>query len=83
MPKPKVFVTRTIPESGLRLLQQHCRVRIYPNDRTIPRKKLLKEIQDCDALLCLLTDNIDKELIDANPKLRLFLITPSALIILM
>ncbi len=71
MPKPKVFVTRTIPESGLRLLQQHCQVKIYPRDQVIPKKELLKEVKSCDALLCLLTDNINREVIDANPKLKI------------
>lgn len=68
--KAKVFVTRKIPESGIKLLQKECSVRMYSPDRPIPRKELLRGVKWCDALLCLLTDKIDQEIIDANPKLK-------------
>lgn len=71
MPKPRVFITRKIPPSGITLLQKSCRVKIYSKDQVIPKKELLKEVKQCDALLCLLTDKIDKEIIDANPKLKI------------
>ncbi len=69
--KPRVFVTRRIPETGIRLLQKHCQVKIYPKDHVISKQELIKEVKKCDALLCLLTDTIDKEIIDANPKLKI------------
>ncbi len=69
--KPRVFVTRKIPESGIKLLQKFCEVKIHPKDRVIPKKELLKEVKQCDALLCLLTDKIDNEVIDANPTLKI------------
>jgi len=69
--KPKVFVTRTIPDSGIKLLQPHCQVKVYSPDMAIPRKELLSGVKWCDALLCLLTDTIDIEVIDANPKLKI------------
>ncbi len=71
MPKPRVFVTRKIPESGIKLLQKSCQVKIYPKDQVIPKKELIKEVKRCDAMLCLLTDKIDKEVIDANPHLKI------------
>lgn len=70
MPQWKVFVTRQIPASGLRLLRKHGQVRVYAQDQVIPRKELLQGVKWCDALLCLLTDKIDKEVIDANPRLQ-------------
>ncbi|HLC98305.1 MAG TPA: D-glycerate dehydrogenase [Candidatus Nanoarchaeia archaeon] len=71
MPKPKVFLTRHILDGNLSLLQKHCQLKIYPKDQPIPKKELLKEVKHCDALLCLLTDKIDKEVIDANPHLKI------------
>lgn len=71
MPSPRVFITRKIPDAGIKLLQKSCQVRIYPKDQVIPKKELIKEVKRCDALLCLLTDSIDKEVIDANPKLKI------------
>src|SRR3989338_4864323 len=70
MPKPKVFITRKIPGPAISLLQKHFQVRVYPKDQVIPRKELLKGVKWCDALLCLLTDKIDRAVIDANPHLR-------------
>lgn len=69
--KPKVLVTRTIPENGLALLRKHCTIKVYSKDQAIPRWELLRGVKWCDALLCLLTDKIDKTVIDANPKLKI------------
>ncbi len=70
MPRWKIFVTRMIPEAGLQLLRQYGQVRVYPKDQVIPRKELLRGVKWCDALFCLLTDKIDREVIAANPRLR-------------
>ena len=68
--KQKVFVTRKIPEEGIKLLKKNFQVRIYPKDKIISRKELLKGVQWCDALLCLLTDKIDSGVLKANPNLK-------------
>ncbi|HIJ11175.1 TPA: D-glycerate dehydrogenase [Candidatus Woesearchaeota archaeon] len=71
MAKKKVFVTRKIPESGLKLLRKKYDVRVWKKDRVISRGALLRGVKWCDALLCLLTDNIDKKVLDANPNLQI------------
>lgn len=71
MARPKVFVTRRIPDAGLKLLRECCDVRVYPKDQIIPRKELIKGVKWCDALLSLLTEKINKEILDANPKLKI------------
>jgi len=68
--KPKVFVTRKIPGPALPMLKKHFQVRVYPKDETISRKELINGVKWCDALLCLLTEKIDKEIIDLNPQLK-------------
>ncbi|MBT6955484.1 MAG: D-glycerate dehydrogenase [Candidatus Jacksonbacteria bacterium] len=65
-----VFVTRKIPESGLKLLQKKHIVRVYSKDQVIPRRELIKGVKWADALLCLLTDKIDKKVLAANPYLK-------------
>ncbi len=70
MPRPKVFITRKIPDAGIKLLKECCDVRVYSKDQIIPRKELLNGVKWCDALLTLLTDKIDKEVLDLNPKLK-------------
>jgi len=65
-----VFVTRIIPKKGIQLLRRHFLVKVYPKDQAISRKELLKEVKQCDALLSLLTEKIDREVLNANPKLK-------------
>lgn len=68
--KMKVFITRKIPGDALSQLKKKYRVKVYPYDKIIPRRELIAGVQWCDALLCLLTDNIDKTIIDFNPQLK-------------
>jgi len=67
---PKVFVTKKIPENGLKLLKKHFNVKVWSKNKAIPKKDLIKNVKNADALLCLLTDKIDKEVIKANPNLK-------------
>jgi glyoxylate reductase len=66
----KVFVTRRVPERPLARLFDAAEVTIWPGRLPPPRADLLWHIADCDGLLCLLTDRIDAELLDAAPRLR-------------
>jgi glyoxylate reductase len=66
----KVFVTRRIPEGPLNRLSQHVEIDVWPDELPPPREELLKRIGNYDGLLCLLTDKVDAELLDAAPKLR-------------
>ena len=71
--KPFVYVTRTFADSGIQALKKKgYRVEIYDKDQIIPRKELLKNSKGCDALLSLLTDKIDEEVLDAaGPQLKI------------
>src|SRR5574337_258034 len=73
MPKPKVFITRPLPDAGPKALKAAgYDVDIYEKDEVIPRKELLKRVKNCDALLSLLTDKIDDEVLAAaGPRLRI------------
>ena len=66
----KVFVTRKIPGEAISRLKKLFSVKVYPKYEKVPRKELLAGIRWCDALLCLLTEKIDKEALDANPNLK-------------
>lgn len=63
MTKIKVFVTRRIPKPGLDILQQDCDVQFWDSDEAIPQDELLKKVQGVGALLCMLTDKIDDEVL--------------------
>ncbi len=61
----KIFITREIPLPGIELLiNKGFEVSVYKKDNPIPRKELLNQVKDCDALIPLLSDKIDKEVID-------------------
>ena len=68
--KPKVYVTRLIPEGPLTKLGENCDYRLWDGELAVPREVLLREVPPVDALLSLLTDKIDAAIMDAAPKLR-------------
>lgn len=67
----KVFVTRKIPKSGLSLLEKHFQVKVSKKDRVLTKEEIIKQAQDAEGLLCLLTDTIDKEVLSSLPHLKM------------
>jgi glyoxylate reductase len=71
MSKPKVFVTRRIPEKGLEIVNDFCDVDLWQSELPPTRDELLQHVRGVDGLLCLLTDKIDGEMMDeAGPQLK-------------
>jgi glyoxylate reductase len=72
MSHPKIFITRLIPGPGLALVQKHFpNADIWPAEMPPTREQLLAKIRGMDGLLCLLTERIDAELMDAaGPQLK-------------
>ena len=71
MKKPRVFVTRVVPEGGLVPIRAACDADVWPEELPPPRPVLLEKVRGIDGLLCLLTDQIDGALMDAaGPGLR-------------
>ncbi|EDV20251.1 uncharacterized protein TRIADDRAFT_63420 [Trichoplax adhaerens] len=65
----RVYVTRCLPEDSARLLQKDgINVVMRSTDDAIPRQELLDNIPGCDALICMLTDKVDKDVLDAAGK---------------
>ena len=65
MSKPKVFVTRIIPDKGLDLLKEFCNADVWEDELPPSREEILKRVQGVDGLLSLLTDKVDGEVMDA------------------
>lgn len=71
MPRPKAFVTRLIPESGLDRIRAACDADIWTDPMPPPRDVLLQKIRGCDGVLTLLTEKVDAEFMDAaGPQLK-------------
>lgn len=63
--KPRIFVTRLIPEIGLAMLRQEADVEVWPDPLPPDYPVLVQNVKGIDALLCMLTDKIDGNLMDA------------------
>jgi glyoxylate reductase len=70
MTRPKVFVSRRIPDEGLNAIRAACDVDLWPDQLPPPADELKRRVRDCDGLVSLLTDRIDGALLDAAPKLK-------------
>ena len=69
--KPRVFVTRKIPASGLDRIVAACDTEVWPDPLPPPRDVLLKKVAGCEGVLTLLTDKADAEFMDAaGPQLK-------------
>jgi glyoxylate reductase len=68
--KPKVFVSRVIPDAGLARIRTLTDADIWTDPLPPPHDVLRRKVADCDGLVSLLTDRIDADLLDAAPRLK-------------
>lgn len=72
MSKKSVYVTRMIPQECIDDLRRHFDVDVNPEDRALSYEELKQNVRGRDAVLSLLTDRIDGELLDAaGPQCRI------------
>jgi glyoxylate reductase len=65
-----VLLTRRLPSSVVSKLETAAAVELYNGDAAMPHDELRAHIADKQALICVLTDRIDRDLIAAAPNLR-------------
>ncbi len=71
MSKPKVFSAHPLFEAPRKMLDEHFEVDYWSRPERPPRAELLRRVADKEALVCLLTEKINDELLAAAPKLRI------------
>ena len=71
MLKPKAFVTREIPERGLRMIKERFDAEIWREYAPPPKEVIMEKVRGVDALASLLSDKIDTEVFDAAPELKI------------
>jgi glyoxylate reductase len=70
--KPKLFSTHVLFDRPRRRLAEHFEVEYWAENKRPPRAEVLKRVAGKDALICLLTEKVDAELLDAaGPNLRI------------
>jgi len=68
---PRVFVSRIIPDEGLRPIRDATDATVWEDELPPPRDALLRAVEGCDGVLTLLTDKVDDEFLDrAGPQLQ-------------
>ncbi|CAL1545206.1 unnamed protein product [Lymnaea stagnalis] len=69
--RPRVFISRRIPEKGYALIASECEIISWNFDDPPPRNEYLSTVKGINGLFCLLTDKIDVELLnEAGPSLQ-------------
>ncbi|MBI3805891.1 MAG: D-glycerate dehydrogenase [Nitrospirae bacterium] len=68
---PTVFLTRVLPDLIMEKIRRHFRLRFNRADRPLSKKEILAGIKMADGLISMLSDPIDREVIDAAPRLRI------------
>ncbi len=72
MAEKKVFISYKIPDAGIKLLQKKgFSVEVNSNENLITHRQLIRKVQDADAVISLLTDKIDKAVIDNMKKCKI------------
>lgn len=70
MAKFSILVTRKLPSSVLSKLSAVTDVDLYAGDAAIQADELRARVAEKHALVCLLTDGVDRTVIDAAPRLK-------------
>ncbi|MER5176051.1 MAG: D-glycerate dehydrogenase [Candidatus Nitrosocosmicus sp.] len=69
---PTILITRKIPINGINILNSKYKIIINKRNRPFNRNELINNVKNVDAILCVLQDKIDKEIIDtAGSKLKI------------
>lgn len=70
--RPKIYITRKLPDQIIEGLRRGHDIRMWEEEEIpVPREVLEEEVKEVDGLLCLLTEQIDKALIDRAVKLKI------------
>jgi len=63
--RKRVFVTRELPEEAANMLKARFEVEFWPYESPVPKNILIEKVRDVNGLICMLTEKVDSEVIDA------------------
>jgi lactate dehydrogenase-like 2-hydroxyacid dehydrogenase len=65
--RPRVVVTRRLPDPVERRLAEQFEVRLNPEDRPLSPAQMREALGSADGLLCTVTDRVDREVLTVDP----------------
>ncbi len=68
--RPRIYISRMIPQAPLRRLQAACEVHLWEGDTPPPPEEVRAQMQRVDGILVMLTETIDRAMIEAAPALK-------------
>jgi glyoxylate reductase len=71
MAKPKIYVTRELPERGLKIIKSRFETEVWTEYAPPPKKVIMEKAKNVDAIASLLSDKIDAEVFNVAPKLKI------------
>ena len=71
MAKPKVFATHRLFDPARKILQENCDVEYWEKPERPRREEVLRSAGNKEGLICLLTEKVNDELLQAAPKLKI------------
>ena len=71
MAKARVLATHRLFEPARKILQENCDVEYWEKSERPPREEVLRRVKDKEAMVCLLTEKVNDEFLQAAPKLKI------------
>jgi len=68
--RPAVLISRLLPEPAVALARSRAEVDAYDVDAAMPRPDLLERLRGKQGLICVISEAVDRALLDACPELR-------------
>ena len=70
MVKPLIYITSEIPEKGLEILKKEFEIKTNNLGKSLSKNELIAEAKEADAILPLLSDEIDAQVMDQLENLK-------------
>ncbi|MGQ4808009.1 putative 2-hydroxyacid dehydrogenase [Candidatus Entotheonellaceae bacterium PAL068K] len=68
--RPRVLMTRRLPEAALTMVRQACDVQLDPDDRQLTSEALCQAVVGKAGVICLVTDRMDAPVFEAGTTLK-------------
>ena len=72
MAKKKVYITRFIEQGSIDYLKNYFDVEVNEKDSAVTREEFLERIKAADGVICIHTEKIDAEAMDAGRNVKIF-----------